>query len=140
MTALDRPRVLATLRSISPVTITSVIGRATSAIGNRSRTRKPKFWPVPKLSTLAAATISTSTVIATIATFQLAQLSWRPRVSVSSADMGASLLQTGRDPDGDQPVRADREQDQAADDRLLPELVDLEDGERTADRCQQQRA
>ncbi len=51
ISALVRPSVLATDRSISPVMMMNVIGSATSAIGSRSSTRKVKLRLVPKLST-----------------------------------------------------------------------------------------
>src|SRR3954468_2625357 len=119
ITADVRPSVLATERSISPVTMMNVIGSATSAIGSRSSSRKVKLRLVPKFSTAPEATISTITVTSTTAA---SQLNSRPnRFPVS--DMGIPLLQCLGDPDGDQPVGPDRQQDQRADDRLLPELV-----------------
>src|SRR4051812_32504095 len=56
MTALLRPTVLATDRSISPVTITRVSGRAISMITTTSSSRKPVFRVAANPSTLKAAT------------------------------------------------------------------------------------
>jgi hypothetical protein len=86
MIELVRPSVLATDRSISPVTMMKVIGSATSAIGIRSRTRKVKLRLVPKLVTVLDAISSTSTVAATM---MVAQLVSRLRIS----DMGVPLPQ-----------------------------------------------
>ena len=71
---LVRPRMLATDRSISPVTMMKVIGSATRMIGSRSRTMKVKFRLVPKLSTLNDAMNRTTTVSTMMALSQLASL------------------------------------------------------------------
>src|SRR3954452_17074783 len=133
MSALVRPSVLATDRSISPVITMNVIGRATSAIGSRSSTRKVKLRLVPKLSTLADATISTSTASRMMMVSQLASLRL-------ISNMGISLPQTAGDAYGDDAVGADGQQDQRPVDRLLPELVDVQHREGAADDRQQQRA
>src|SRR3954471_12341331 len=57
-----------------------------------------------------------------------------------SGTVTAPLAQHGRDPQGEQPVESDGEEQQEAVDRLLPELVDLEDHQRRSDAAQQQRA
>src|SRR3954470_20117977 len=58
-----------------------------------------------------------------------------------SAGMASTpLAQDGGDAQGEQPVESDGEQQQEAVDRLLPELVDLQDHQRGADAAQQQRA
>src|SRR5689334_3757876 len=136
ITADVNPSVLATDRSISPVTMMNVIGSATRAIGSRSSSRKVKLRLVPKFSTAPEATISTITVTSTTAASQLSSREYRfPR-----SDMGVPLLQCLGDPDRDQPVGADGQQDERADDRLLPELVDVEHGQGAADDRQQERA
>src|SRR5690348_16557371 len=113
---LVRPRMLATDRSISPVMMMKVIGSATRMIGIRSSTMKVKFRLVPKLSTISDATISTSTVSRMMMLSQLANF----------LDMRVPLPQRAGDPHGDQPVGADGQDDQRADDGLLPELVDVQ--------------
>src|ERR1044071_8790557 len=126
MIELVRPSVLATDRSISPVMMMNVIGSATSMIGNRSRIRKVKLRLVPKLVTENDATISTKTVSSTMMLSQELSL-------LFSSDMGVLLPQRAGDPDRDQAVRADGQDDQGADDGLLPELVDVQHGQGAAD-------
>src|SRR4051812_33473002 len=133
MIELDRPRVLATDRSISPVTMMKVIGRATSTMGIRSRIRKVKLRLGPKLVTDSEATTSTKTVSRTMMVSQ-------EEILRLSSDMGVLLPQRAGDPDRDQAVRADGQDDQGADDGLLPELVDVQHGQGAADHGQQQRA
>src|SRR3954453_20485712 len=50
------------------------------------------------------------------------------------------LAQDGGNAQGEQPVEADGDEQQEAVDRLLPELVDLQDHQRRSDAAQQQRA
>src|SRR3954447_70707 len=121
---------LATDRSISPVMMMKVIGRATRMIGIRSSTMKVKFRLVPKLSTVNDATISTAMVSRMMMLSQLASFLY----------MRVPLPQRAGDPHGDQPVGADGQDDQRADDGLLPELVDVEHREGAADHREQQRA
>ena len=64
MAALVSPTMLATDRSISPVMMMSVIGRARTRMGARSRMRKPAFRDVPNSSMLNDATTRNSTVTA----------------------------------------------------------------------------
>src|SRR4051794_10047766 len=128
MIELVRPSVLATERSISPVTMMNVIGSATRMIGIRSRTRKVKLRLVPKLSTVSDAATSTASASRMMMPSQVPTL-------LRSSDMGVPLsrhptsrLRHGRpssqrpgDPDRDQAVRADGQDDQRTDDGLLPE-------------------
>src|SRR3954447_17393725 len=61
--------------------------------------------------------------------------------STRSAGMASTpLAQDGGYAQREQPVESDRDEQQEAVDRLLPELVDLEDHQRGADAGQQQRA
>src|SRR5689334_11350484 len=140
---LVRPRMLATDRSISPVMMMKVIGSATRMIGIRSSTMKVKLRLVPKLSTTNDATISTTTVSRMMTLSQLASFPRRfcigfpPRLG---SDMRVPLPQRAGDPHGDQPVGADGQDDQRADDGLLPELVDVEHRQGAADHREQQGA
>src|SRR4051812_43719855 len=136
MSELVRPSVLATDRSISPVTMIIVIGSATRMIGIRSRTRNVKLRLVPKLSTANDATIRTTTVSRMMMLSQLARrLDMAPGLG-----MLISPPQRAGDAHRDQPVGADRQDDQEPDDGLLPELVDFEHREGAANHGQQQRA
>src|SRR3954463_7098753 len=68
-------------------------------------------------------------------------VSQRPRRARRSAGMASTpLTQDGGYAQGEQPVEADGDEQQEAVDRLLPELVDLQDHQRRADAAQQQGA
>ena len=134
MTALVRPAVLATDRSISPVTMISVIGIAISRIGTIPTSRKPRVTVEAKLTTIvdAASTTASRTrnSIVSLRPYDAREegrrrglcLGWSlVRVSLISGLTDSELVGTT---DGGDPVDDDRGEDQHADDRLLPELVD----------------
>jgi hypothetical protein len=123
MTALVSPSVLATDRSISPVTTMSVIGSAISAIGVRSSSRKPQLRPVANPSTRTPAPTITTTSAATRVASQ------DPRRFTVSVATCLPFPQAGGDPYGEGAVESDGGEDQRADDGLLPERVDPQDGQ-----------
>src|SRR3954451_22124576 len=143
---LVRPSVLATDRSISPVTMIMVIGSAIRMIGIRSRTMKVKLRLVPKLSTVSEAMSRTTSVRTMIAVSQFAKRFSGDLSDVlvgtarSISDMCVPLPQRAGDPHRDQAVGADGQDDQRADDGLLPELVDVEHRQGAADHREQQGA
>src|SRR5690606_2490200 len=137
MAELVNPTMLATDRSISPVAMIRVIGRASNKIGARSSTRKPALRDVPKCSTVAAAITMTASVARMIATSQVANRWSRnrpaPRPVRVSADMGILLPQRRFDPQADEAVQGDGAEDERSDDRPLPELVDAQHRQGIAD-------
>src|SRR5215207_426884 len=138
MTALVSPRMLATDRSISPVTTISVMGSAIRAIGARSRSRKPQLRPLAKPSTpTLAARITRMTVVMMVVSHDASAGSVRRaacRPTAVSVATGFPLSEPGGDAHGQGAVEADRGEDQRADHRLLPEGIDPQHGQRAADR------
>src|SRR5689334_24926506 len=98
----------------------SVIGSAISAISATSERMLLRFWPLRKPSALTAPYRIEATRSRTVTVSQ------RPN-RFRSGTVTAPLAQHGRDPQGEQPVESDGDEQQEAVDRLLPELVDLED-------------
>src|SRR4051794_12971017 len=152
ITALDSARTDATERSISAAMITIVSGSAISATSDRSsepvvnesavRNSGEMIWPA------IARTISSPT----------SSVSQRPSserqaggddASAGGAVCGAAVSvctacapppQGGLDAQREQSIERDREQEQRADRRLLPERGDTQHDQRGRDRPQQQRA
>src|SRR5690625_2267646 len=143
-----KPTIEATDRSISPVTMMSVIGRASSRIGARSSTRKPKLRAVPKCSTPSEAAMRNAIVTPMIAASQpnVRRVRTTGAVGVVSAVrswVSADMVGLSRGccrTDGDHPVQGDRADDQSADDGALPELIDAQRRQGVVDNGQQQRA
>src|SRR6266536_5234057 len=124
MTALVRPRMLATERSISPVTTMSVMGSAISAIGARSSSRKPQLRPLANPSTRTpAARITPITAAMTVVSQDASAGSGRRAAvcrAVVSVATGFPFTQACGDPHGQGAVEADGGEDERADDVLLP--------------------
>jgi hypothetical protein len=139
MTALDSPTVLATDRSISPVTMTRVSGSAMSTMTTTSSSRNPVLRAEAKPSTESAATTrkSTSTPVMTASPLP----SRRSRDAVPgrwAADCPAGVAgvvstatevppsQAAGQSQGQRPVEHDGGEDQRADGGLAPERVEPE--------------
>src|SRR3954468_21385505 len=100
--ALDRPRMEATERSISPATMTKVIGSAMSATSVMSDSIELKFPPVRKSGEESAPATIVTTSSATVSDSHRATR-WR-----RSADpAGTPLLQGAGDAQHQQPVEGD---------------------------------
>src|SRR5918997_3768706 len=153
MTALDSRTVLATDRSISPVTMTRVSGSAMSTMTTTSSSRKPVFRADAKPSTDSAATRtnSTSTNVMTASPLPSRRSrdaargrcapAWPAGVAgVVSTATEVPPSQAAGQPQGQRPVEHDGGQDQRADGGLPPERVQPQLRQRRADGGQQQRA
>src|SRR5688572_5652022 len=160
MTALDRPTVLATERSISPVTTMSVSGSAMSAMTATSRSRNPALRVEAKPSTDTEAMIRNSTrnVVITLpdgrvsgrrgarappgaappATGAAGVSGAEGRVGLAATEVPPS--EAGGEAEGERPVQGDGGDDQRADRGVAPERVDAELRERDPDRREEQRA
>src|SRR5262245_52987754 len=133
---------LATDRSISPVMTTRVSGSAISATGIRSSSRKPQLRLVAKFGTNALAITIVMTRAATSTASHEPSPVDRSRSSTFD-ELGATCppsTQLLGDPHRDRTIETDRGEDQRANDRLLPEGVDLQSRQSAADGGQQQRS
>src|SRR5262245_17049425 len=146
MTALVSPSMLATERSISPVMTTRVSAVAISAIGTTSRSRNVTVIVLAKLSTHSSEPIKVTTRMTSSTnshdptTPRSVDKRVESRRSATSDDMGPPALHPSSQADREEPVEADRREDQRADEGLLPERVDAEHRQRAVDRREEQSA
>src|SRR3954464_27573 len=151
ITALLRPTMLATDRSISPVTTISVSGRAISAMTTRSSSRNPRFRVLAKPSTLNEAITRKRTrkVVMTLPGGRVNPRGAGAGGGVAFPATGAEAVsaatevppsETGGQAQGQRPVQDDRGEDQRADRGVPPEGVEAQLGECGADRGEQQGA
>src|SRR3954451_6892382 len=135
ITALLRPTMLATDRSISPVTTISVSGRAISAMTTRSSSRNPRFRVLAKPSTLNEAITRNSTrkVLITLPLGSVNPRGGRAGGGVAFPATGADEVSTatevppseaGGQAQGERPVQGDGGEDQGAHRGVPPERVD----------------
>src|SRR4051794_18950216 len=143
---------------------TSVSGSAISAISEKSsepvvneslvRNSGEMAWPIGSSRTSSA----TSSASQRPAMARQPPLSWRSKPSSGAAAVDAGVVsgtadvvesagtadapsaQARIEAQADQAVERDRDEQQRADRRLLPERIDLQDDQRGRDRLQQQRA
>src|SRR3954454_2205584 len=151
MTALDSPTVLATERSISPVMITRVSGRAISMITTTSSSRNPALRVEANPSTVRPAITrnATSTRVMTPSPVpsRRSREAAGPSADVRGAGAGAVSTATEVPPSqaagqaqGERPVQDDRGQDERAHGGVAPEGADAELRQRGADGREQERA
>src|SRR3954449_2740972 len=151
MTALDSPTVLATERSISPVMITRVSGRAISMITTTSSSRNPALRVEANPSTVRPAITrnATSTRVMTPSPVpsRRSREAAGPSANVRGAGAGAVSTATEVPPSqaagqaqGERPVQDDRGQDERAHGGVAPEGADAELRQRGADGREQERA
>src|SRR5665647_1333256 len=146
ITALVKPAVLATDRSISPVMMTSVIGRAIMRMGITSSSRNPAVRAEANLGTTSESTITTARTKYHMTAPRLVNT----RVAVErpatiSADRTSDIAslanpQPASHPQAGNTIYDHCRQDERAHDGLLPELVHPDGREGACDRCQEQPA
>src|SRR5699024_61836 len=154
--ALLRARVLATDRSISPVMTTRVMGRAIRAMAAMLRNRKLMLRPVANMSTNIVANNSVTTSAPSTGVSRadnsdprrplrdtfFGRRPWSAgaiRASVRSGATGTSSSKLAGGAQGQQAVQADGSEDEGSDHCLVPELVDLPDGQGRGDGGEQDR-
>src|SRR5712664_2200121 len=131
------PRMEATDRSISPLMMISVIGSVMIAISPLDRPTLNRWFPVRKLD--EADEPMTAIATTTMASPDSQRSAGRSR-SARLFMAGPPQPQGAGETLGDGLVECDREQQQRAPDRLVPERRYAQDVQRRADRGKQQRA